>query len=90
MKNTRSIKELLQVMLDNIENLSGGLCSLGFHMMAYKTITSDELQLLLEYIIKNRPYNLYRIFGIYKSYYWKPGKIKPRLRWLKRHIKKNS
>ena len=81
----RTIKELLQLMLDNKELFNTGLCN--WNGMLPNT-TPDEFYLVKDYILSNKPFTFYRIF-INPRYFWKPGDIKPRIKWLEKHISIN-
>jgi hypothetical protein len=90
----RSIKELLQLMLDNQHCFNGGLCKWVIKLYYFKLITFTELLVLKEYIMLNRP-SMFSSFEGFKwrfsrGYYWKPDNIVPRIKWLLYHIKKNS
>lgn len=86
----RSIKELLQILLDNIDLLdeNDGLCSLVIVCFSEQYINWKEHILLSSYIESNPPWNLYRMKLNY--YYWKPGDKYSRIKWLKKHINKNK
>lgn len=89
----RSIKELLQIMLDNKQYFFSGLCSWSNEIHCNGLINGYEWKTLREYIDKNRPSKFSSIdaFKSRKSgYYWKNGNINPRIKWIKKHIKKNS
>jgi oligoribonuclease (3'-5' exoribonuclease) len=88
MKNMRSTKELLEIMFKNIWRLKMGLCGLIWQLEESGVITSDEHNHMLEYIKKHRPFNLNLICN--SVYYWKPGASKPRIRWIRRHIRRNE
>ena len=75
----RSIKVLLQIMLDNIDRLECGLCILAVDLFDYEEETD-----VLKYIEEHRPRNSP------DSYYWPIGEVKPRIKWLEYHIKKLS
>lgn len=75
----RSMKVLLQIMLDNIDKLDCGLCILAVELFDYEEETD-----VLNYIADHKPRNSS------DSYYWIPGEEKPRIKWLKYHIKKLS
>lgn len=89
----RSIKELLEIMLDNQQDFSQGLCSWVSSLRYEQKINHIEFVLLRNYIGNNRP-NRFSSIGAYKnrssSFYWKRGDIKPRIEWIKKHIKLNS
>ncbi len=84
----RTIKELLQLMLDNKQMFYDGLCSWKNELHFRGLITSEELSLLYKYIANNKPFTLHRMFSS-GSYYWKMKNIKPRIKWLKYHISIN-
>jgi hypothetical protein len=82
----RTTKELLQIMLANINKLKGGLCGLVWTLRNDRIFDSNEEIRMLSYIDTHRPIN-YSYFLRY-SYYWRKEKSKPRIRWLKKQIKK--
>jgi hypothetical protein len=84
MKKERTIKELLQLMLEHQELFRKGLCMWVGDLCWDKYITSKESDILDKYIQKNRPKNFYWLTG--DEYYWKDGDIKPRIKWIKKHI----
>lgn len=100
MSNQRSILELLELMLKHRDKFVNGLCR-WINMLHFANIISiEERDILAKYIYYNRPkYNIINVI-IYKgllnnpskiwsmSWYWKCGKIKPRIQWIKLHIKK--
>lgn len=84
----RTVKELLQLMLDNENLFCNGLCS-WVNQLEFKTYINDqELTLLSQYIYDNKPFTLHDIFSN-DCYYWKKGDIKPRIKWIKHHISIN-
>jgi hypothetical protein len=90
----RSIKELLQLMLDNQHCFDEGLCKWASKLYPVRIITLTEFFILLNYIRDNRP-SMFSSFEGFKwsfsrRYYWKPGNIVQRIKWLQYHIKKNS
>ena len=90
----RTIKELLQLMLDNKHLFQCGLCHWLTELFIYKLISRDERIFLLNYIKENKPeykwYNPYMLLNHYKdSFYWIEGCITPRINWLKHHISIN-
>ena len=91
----RPIKELLQILLDNISDMPLGLCGLVNLMSADDIITGDEHWELIGYINKNKPMNFYRFKGFFSddgkyNFYWPVGDKIPRSKWLKKHIRKLS
>jgi hypothetical protein len=86
----RSIKELLQLMLDNQSCFTTGLCYLATSLRYNDKISYGEFLLISDYIDKNPPF-LHKI-NIFKTspFYWEKEAIAPRIKWLQYHIKKNS
>lgn len=89
----RSIKELLEIMLDNQQEFTHGLCSWIGNLRYEHIISHSEFLLLKIYIYENRP-NKFSSISAYKNrnsgFYWKRKDIKPRIKWIKKHIKLNS
>jgi hypothetical protein len=86
----RSIKELLEFMLKNQRLFSRGLCYWCNQMYDYGLLKTQEYLKLRMYIDENRPspfssFNALIYFN--NNYYWRSGKIKPRIKWIKKHIK---
>lgn len=83
----RTNKELLQVFLDNQHAFSTGLCNWTDKLSG---ILSWEERLKIENLIEKHKPILAKL-GISKdskwNYYWKKGEIKPRIKWLKKHLK---
>lgn len=97
MKTTRSIKELLELMLDYEDLFTSGLCGWSMNLCVEELITTSESTILLEYIKINRPvvkwYELSEFYIISKAhspYFWKEGLLPPRIKWIKRHISINK
>ena len=90
---TRTIKELLQIMLANQTLFHVGLCYWAELLWENDVITFEEYRILLEYISSNRPHK-YSSIEAYKwrnsSYFWESGNITPRIKWIKKHIKKHE
>jgi hypothetical protein len=91
----RTIKELLEIMLDNKDLFKYGLCSWVGLLYSYNRISNKEYLTLMEYIENNRPFMLSSISTMceiikHSGYYWKEGDIKPRIKWIQKHIKLNS
>lgn len=84
----RNINKLLQLTLKKAYNISfDGLCILIIQMIKDKEITVEEYVLLEDYIKIHKPFGvLFRE----DAYYWPMNKRKPRIRYLKRHIKRTS
>lgn len=93
----RSIKELLQLMLDNQYLFETGLCFWVWDLrrvnLEAPIISIDECKLLKTYVNKNRPHTFSSfnvLLNCTSRYYWKKGNIKPRIKWIEKHIKLNS
>ncbi len=91
----RSKKEILEILLENIEHIyfEQGLCILASNLHFRKIITREELQEISFYIKNNRPCmfsSIYALLSANSRYYWVAGEIKPRVKWLKKHIQKLS
>ena len=90
MKN-RSIVELLEVMLEYENRFTKGLCSWAIDLYMIDVINDKEIKLLRDYIKGNRPawYSSFQSFiAIGTPFYFVPGNLKPRVKWIKKHIKK--
>ena len=89
MKKERTIKELLQLMLEHQELFVYGLCSWVTNVKINGKITFHEKYVLMDFIYKNRP-SKYSSIGAFKyrgrMFYWKSDNIKPRIKWIKKHI----
>lgn len=83
----RNIKDLLQVMLDNIHYLELGLCHLSFKLKNLKKINHDEFSLLKQFFYENKP-NHINIKHYWDRHWFEKGKIEPRIKWLKEQIEK--
>lgn len=92
---TRSLKELLEIILDNQKYFSTGLCVWISDLTFNNIINKKEKTLILTYL---RPYlPKYKYPFTYKNYLsndlvfsWKPGNIKPRINFINKHIKLNT
>lgn len=88
----RTIKELLQLMLDNKQLFKEGLCNWKDELWITDGIDTHEYIHLGRYIANNRPSPFSSINAFVNRnwvYYWTKGDIKPRIKWLKKHIAKN-
>jgi len=96
MKKERTIKELLQLLLRNIENgtFRYGLCQTASDLCYHDdVITFEELQVLHNYIDTHRPswfssWDALKQHITAESYYWTTDLKEPRIKWLKKHIKR--
>lgn len=90
----RDISKLLQIVYSEFKyGKHRTLCSCVGSLHRKLLINYGEREILLNYIEANRP----SMFSSWSAlmycdsiFYWKPGYIKPRLKWLKKHIKKNK
>lgn len=85
----RTIKELLQIMYDNVEELINseatcGLCGTLVLLRRSNTISDSEYKRLDSYLYQNKPSSRY------DSMWWfKPRLVEPRKEWLLYHISIN-
>jgi hypothetical protein len=98
MEETRTTKQLLQVMLENVGFISidecHGLCALVCKLIRDEQINNREWHLLYDFIDGNRP-SMFSSFEAFRhsqledeGFYWDRGKAAPRIKWLKKHIKR--
>lgn len=90
----RSVTELLQVMLQHKQLFRTGLCLWATYLKDERIITEEENEVLHEYIMSNRPdyfswTNFVKNYK-HKGYFFPSGEIKPRIYWIKTHIKRLS
>lgn len=89
----RSIKELLELMLENKKLFERGLCRWSSNLLNDNIMSDDEYISLRQYINRNHPKNDFidKVFRVCRKndlYYWTAGLLYPRVRWIKEHIKK--
>jgi hypothetical protein len=84
----RTTKELLQLVDHNLVHLKSGLCYLVCDLHMWKDISDFEMRQLHDFILENRPRTWWRLWNSHSYFYWIPGAIKPRRRWLKKQINK--
>ena len=79
-KETRSLVELYQVMIDNIDLLEdGGMCNLSVLLYYLDIITYKELEIIRWDLVTNKPSD--------SGTYWFPrGEKQPRLEWMQNRI----
>lgn len=82
----RSDVELLQLLLDNIDELSTGLCQLVGLIYYGGDFSNEESNRLKILIRSNRPDS--DIIEDITRYYWPVGEIHPRIDFLKQLIQK--
>lgn len=87
---SKSIKELLELMLNNQQYFKYGLCSWVYRLYDDNLIDDNHLEILLNYIDDNKPRRFVYFHRWSRTHYWKPGKIKPRIKWIEKHINKLS
>ena len=80
----RTIKQLLELMLEHQELFGTGLCLCSSYLHLKDLISNTEKELLLEYIKENKPENAGNLF------YWEEGEIAPRIEWINTQIEKQS
>ena len=89
METSRKMKVLLQITLDNIGSLRTGLCCLVQQLRNRDIITTLEMIRLEKYFRQNKPKNAnIRLRTKLSSYWWQPGSIAPRKRWLTQLVAK--
>jgi hypothetical protein len=89
----RTIKELLELLLNNQHLFNNGLCLWVNHLYCFNLISHKESKIMKNYIERNRPSMFSSIDAftqVGSEYYWERGNIKPRIKWIKKHIKLNS
>ena len=84
----RTNKEILKLLLENIDQLRTGLCGLANRV----DITYNEYYSIYNYISRYRPNKKSKLYGhgpdiTNNQYYWEKGDKESRARWLKYHIK---
>lgn len=86
--STRSTKELLQVLLDNIHLLKFGLCYLAADLYESDKLSYSEYHRLSNYISSNRLKSIHRFLYPTSVYHYRKGAKRPRIKWLKKQIRK--
>jgi hypothetical protein len=86
----RTTKELLEVMLENIDSLHSGLCHLTYLLRAeYDIIEFSEYEFLGKFLEENLPVQKYTPPDSFDEMYSFPyGEKQPRIDWLKQQIEK--
>ena len=82
---TRTIPELLQVLLDNEEYFLFGLCGLSRDLVMFGVISREEETYIYNFIKGNAP-NRYLLDGTQSAYNWEVGEWPPRKEWLEKQI----
>jgi len=83
----RTIKELLELILNYPQHFIGGLCIWISNLYIINIINLDERNLLLKYVENNKPSVLHKFIYAEGNFWWKYNKIEPRIKWIKKHIK---
>lgn len=83
----RTEKELLQVLLDNMDLLKTGLCGLSLCLYLKDIIDDKEYELIETYIKEYAP-KRYLFEGIESDFNWEAGEKQPRIDWLNEQINK--
>lgn len=83
------LKHTLSIMLENPDLFKTGLCRWATLLYYRGDFTHKEYSNLYYYIINNRPWTFKSLFVKPSSkYYWTEGDIEPRIKWIKKQIKK--
>jgi hypothetical protein len=85
-RKPRTIKVLLELVLDNSCFINEGLCDLIRRLQARGVISIKEHWILRQYFIDNE----YPDGTAFRPYWWKPGEVVPRRKWLKLQISRYS
>ena len=75
----RTLSELFQLMLANQQLFKNGLCNWVHAMRDSAYISEEEGIRLLTYLYNHRVKDI--------GYWWTPGEITPRIKWLNEQIK---
>lgn len=91
----RTIKELLELMLKYKTLFSDGLCLWTYRLCEHNIISPKEYESLRKYIKYNPPdyfswTNFVKSHNKRGTYYFPSSEIKPRIYWIKKHIKRLS
>lgn len=83
----KTIKELLEITLEAIEEKQFPdivcICDHFIDMNICEIITAQEKYLLYDFMDENEIDDKYDLM-----FWWEPGKMKPRIQWLKEQIKR--
>lgn len=83
----RPIKELLQILLDNIDLLESGFCKLIDDLLYKKIISYNEYYKIFIYIKNNSPAPIYNGLSGISGYRFPHGDKESRKKWLINEIK---
>lgn len=88
----RKESELLKILLENIHLMDRfGLCRVSNQCERKFLLSENELIICKAFIISNRPNPIFSLETWKQrndTYYWDPGHKEPRIKWLKKHIKR--
>lgn len=94
----RTNKELLQLLLDNIDKLGTGLCALAQRLNDEDIMSYNDWDKVNFYIYKNKPFyyrlrrSLWLVISLPEhmsySFFWPIGQKEPRIKWLEQQIKR--
>lgn len=73
-------KELQEIMLENQEFFTNGICDWLMNIKRKKLITWEETEHLVKIVQSNKPE------GCDNQYYWPKGELEPRIKWIKEYI----
>lgn len=85
MRNEREILKLMLKRIKRKDKYCHGLCRASYSLMALQKITYDEFITIREYLSENR--NGLVAKNSCAAFWWDTGEKKPRVKWLKKHIK---
>lgn len=82
------LSELLQILLNNVNLVEKREC--GLYGLKWYTLWlyDDDIVKIDRYIKRNILFNRRWYAFWHRGYWWKPGLIEPRKKWLEKHIKK--
>jgi len=85
----RIVQKVLLTLLKHKELFSSGLCGWVNELSSCRLISGEEFDVIRVYIDSNRP-SKYSSLGAYlyrkNNFYWPPYRLKPRLRWINKHL----
>lgn len=85
MKLSEGLEKLLNVVEGG--DIIKGLCLINCELVYNGILNWEENIEVYKYLFDNRPFTWYS-FWYLSTYWWEPGKVEPRKKWLKKHIKK--
>ncbi len=92
--NTNDLIELRKcfiILRENQHLFNGGLCNWIGNCNAIGIMSSRDRQLIEDYVYYNKPLTLFTILHTFTKriyfFYWEKDDIKPRLKYINKHIK---